>query len=238
VILSLGSIVAIESRERCARRAAVARAAAGALRARVLRRISCMGRGCRSTRFARSRGRPQPPSFGRPERPAPTGRTPNCQLPRWARYPAIAFAGTWQAESSSPVAHSTEFSSAGIGRALNQSDRGSECASTRGPRTGDHRQRLHLRVVVSRDTIALPETRWIIAAAWRSSQPVPASRGQMRRRRRPGVTAAATTAVLATGAGPGVTALATTAVLATGARMTPTLPRRAGLRGMVSLLGL
>ena len=33
---------------------------------------------------------------------------------------------------------------------------------------------------------------------------------------RPGVTAAPTTAVLATGDGPGVTALATTAVLATG----------------------
>src|SRR3954452_3776120 len=34
------------------------------------------------------------------------------------------------------------------------------------------------------------------------------------------------------GAGPGVTALATTAVLATGWPMTPTLPTRAGLRGM------
>jgi len=44
-------------------------------------------------------------------------------------------------------------------------------------------------------------------------------------------------AVLATGAPrPGVTAAATTAVLATGARMTPTLPARAGLSGMVSLL--
>src|SRR6185295_17960931 len=56
----------------------------------------------------------------------------------------------------------------------------------------------------------------------------------MRRRRRtprPGVTAAATTAVFATGDGPGVTALATTAVFATGAPMTPTLPTRAGLRG-------
>src|SRR6476660_3651170 len=52
------------------------------------------------------------------------------------------------------------------------------------------------------------------------------------RRRRPGVTAAATTAVFATGAGPGVTALATTAVFATGWPMTPTLPTRAGLRGM------
>src|SRR3954462_6038683 len=49
---------------------------------------------------------------------------------------------------------------------------------------------------------------------------------------RPGVTAAATTAVFATGAGPGVTALATTAVLATGPPMTPTRPTRAGLRGM------
>src|SRR4051794_36200936 len=56
----------------------------------------------------------------------------------------------------------------------------------------------------------------------------------MRRRRagRPGVTAAATTAVFATGAGPGVTALATTAVFATGAPMTPTRPTRAGLRGI------
>src|SRR6476659_3872305 len=57
----------------------------------------------------------------------------------------------------------------------------------------------------------------------------------MRRRARtprPGVTAAATTAVFATGEGPGVTALATTAVLATGWPMTPTLPTRAGLRGM------
>ena len=53
----------------------------------------------------------------------------------------------------------------------------------------------------------------------------------------PGVTAAVTTAALATGAGPGVTALATTAALATGAPITPTLPARAG-RGMVSLLRL
>src|SRR6266571_2618310 len=49
---------------------------------------------------------------------------------------------------------------------------------------------------------------------------------------RPGVTAAATTAVFATGDGPGVTALATTAVFATGWPMTPTLPTRAGLIGM------
>src|ERR1044072_3681193 len=56
----------------------------------------------------------------------------------------------------------------------------------------------------------------------------------MRRRRpgRPGVTAAATTAVFATGAGPGVTALATTAVLATGCPMTPTRPTRPGPSGM------
>src|SRR4051812_49120635 len=44
--------------------------------------------------------------------------------------------------------------------------------------------------------------------------------------------AAATTAVLATGAGPGVTALATTAVFATGWPMTPTLPTRAALSGI------
>src|SRR6476469_3399609 len=56
----------------------------------------------------------------------------------------------------------------------------------------------------------------------------------MRRRRpgRPGVTAAATTAVFATGEGPGETALATTAVFATGAPITPTRPTRAGLRGI------
>src|SRR6476619_2855772 len=60
----------------------------------------------------------------------------------------------------------------------------------------------------------------------------------------PGVTAAATTAVFATGAGPGVTALATTAVLATGCPMTPTRPTRAGLSGIsvsfgrVCLVGL
>src|SRR6188472_4810993 len=56
----------------------------------------------------------------------------------------------------------------------------------------------------------------------------------MRRRRPalPGVTAAATTAVLATGEGPGETALATTAVRATGWPMTPTLPTRAALSGI------
>src|SRR4051794_40673950 len=54
----------------------------------------------------------------------------------------------------------------------------------------------------------------------------------MRRRPRPGVTAAATTAVLAIGDGPGETAAATTAVFATGAPTTPTRPRRPGLRGM------
>src|SRR6185436_10222523 len=56
----------------------------------------------------------------------------------------------------------------------------------------------------------------------------------MRRRRPalPGVTAAATTAVFATGDGPGETALATTAVFATGWPMTPTLPTRAALSGI------
>src|SRR3954451_9360086 len=55
----------------------------------------------------------------------------------------------------------------------------------------------------------------------------------MRRRpTRPGVTAAATTAVFATGDGPGETALATTAVFATGWPMTPTRPMRAGLTGI------
>src|SRR4051812_37190009 len=49
---------------------------------------------------------------------------------------------------------------------------------------------------------------------------------QMRRRRRPGVTAAATTAVFAIGDGPGETAFATTAVFATGWPMTPTRPTR------------
>src|SRR6188472_274355 len=57
---------------------------------------------------------------------------------------------------------------------------------------------------------------------------------QIRRRPtpRPGVTAAATTAVFATGDGPGLTALATTAVFATGWPMTPTRPTRAALSGM------
>src|SRR3954468_2914072 len=48
----------------------------------------------------------------------------------------------------------------------------------------------------------------------------------------PGVTAAATTAVFATGDGPGETALATTAVFATGWPITPTRPTRAALRGI------
>src|SRR4051812_5560425 len=53
--------------------------------------------------------------------------------------------------------------------------------------------------------------------------------GQMRRRR-PGVTAAATTAVFATGCTLGVaTAAPTTAAFATGARTTPTRPTRAAL---------
>src|SRR3954469_22283299 len=52
------------------------------------------------------------------------------------------------------------------------------------------------------------------------------------RRRRPGVTAAPTTAAFATGAGPGVTARVTTAAFATGARTTPTRPTRAGRSGM------
>jgi hypothetical protein len=56
---------------------------------------------------------------------------------------------------------------------------------------------------------------------------------QMRRRRpRPGVTAAPTTAAFATGAGPGRTALVTTAAFATGARTTSRLPRRPGRTGM------
>src|SRR3954468_24987164 len=59
----------------------------------------------------------------------------------------------------------------------------------------------------------------------------------MRRRRRPGVTAAPTTAAFATGEGPGLTALATTAVFATGARTTPTLPTRPGLSGMSGSCG-
>src|SRR5512132_2352364 len=56
---------------------------------------------------------------------------------------------------------------------------------------------------------------------------------QIRRRTpRPGVTAAATTAVFATGEGPGDTAFATTAVLATGCPITPTRPTRAALSGI------
>ena len=48
------------------------------------------------------------------------------------------------------------------------------------------------------------------------AEPVDRISDQIRLRPRPGVTAAATTAVFATGDGPGVTALATTAVFATG----------------------
>src|SRR3954447_1202067 len=55
---------------------------------------------------------------------------------------------------------------------------------------------------------------------------------RLRRRPRPGVTAAATTAVFATGDGPGDTAFATTAVFATGWPITPTLPTRAALSGI------
>src|SRR3954468_24023438 len=58
------------------------------------------------------------------------------------------------------------------------------------------------------------------------------------RRRRPGVTAAPTTAALATGEGPGRTAAVTTAALATGAPTTPTRPIRPGRRGMSDSLGL
>jgi hypothetical protein len=58
------------------------------------------------------------------------------------------------------------------------------------------------------------------------------ARGQIRRRRRPGVTAAVTTAALATGAGPGVTARVTTAAFATGAPTTPTRPTRDRRSGM------
>jgi hypothetical protein len=54
----------------------------------------------------------------------------------------------------------------------------------------------------------------------------------MRRRRRPGLAAEATTAAFATGEGPGVTALATTAVFATGAATTPLLPARVRLTGV------
>src|SRR3954447_21512238 len=58
-------------------------------------------------------------------------------------------------------------------------------------------------------------------------------RAQMRRRTpRRGVTAAATTAVFATGDGPGLMADATTAVVATGWPMTPTRPTRAALSGI------
>ena len=61
--------------------------------------------------------------------------------------------------------------------------------------------------------------------------------GQIRRRRpRPGVTTAPTTAAFATGEGPGVTALVTTAALATGAPTTPTRPLRPGPTGMSSSL--
>src|SRR4051812_6340684 len=60
----------------------------------------------------------------------------------------------------------------------------------------------------------------------------------MRRRTpRRGVTAAATTAVFATGDGPGLMADATTAVFATGWPMTPTRPTRAALSGISGSFG-
>src|SRR3954469_4114211 len=58
------------------------------------------------------------------------------------------------------------------------------------------------------------------------------------RRRRPGVTAAPTTAALATGEGPGRTAAVSTAALATGGPTTPTRPLRPGRRGISDSLGL
>src|SRR4051812_49839114 len=58
------------------------------------------------------------------------------------------------------------------------------------------------------------------------------------RRRRPGVTAAPTTAAFATGEGPGRTAAVTTAAFATGAPTTPTRPIRPGRRGTSDSLGL
>src|SRR3954467_3707042 len=60
---------------------------------------------------------------------------------------------------------------------------------------------------------------------------------QMRRRRRPGGTAAVTAAALATGAGPGVTARVTTAAFATGAPTTPARPARARRNGMSASYG-
>src|SRR3954451_21640177 len=53
----------------------------------------------------------------------------------------------------------------------------------------------------------------------------------------PGLTAAPTTAALATGDGPGRTAAVTTAALATGAPTTPTRPTRPGRRGTSDSLG-
>src|SRR3954469_17564544 len=58
------------------------------------------------------------------------------------------------------------------------------------------------------------------------------------RRRRPGVTAAPTTAAFATGDGPGLTAAPTTAALATGAPTTPARPTRPARRGTSDSLGL
>src|SRR6478752_7053700 len=55
---------------------------------------------------------------------------------------------------------------------------------------------------------------------------------------RPGLTAAPTTAAFATGDGPGPTAAPTTAALATGAPTTPTRPTRPGRSGTSNSLGL
>src|SRR4051812_31390639 len=75
------------------------------------------------------------------------------------------------------------------------------------------------------------------ASSIQSSKCMEGPEAQMRRRPRPGVTAAPITAALATGAGPGVTARVTTAALATGAPTTPTRPTRAARMGISGSLG-
>src|SRR5688572_20241018 len=87
-------------------------------------------------------------------------------------------------------------------------------------------------VAARKGTVASPAPPALATPEAEPRSPQRHATASMRRRPRPGVTAAATTAVFATGDGPGVTAFATTAVLATGWPMTPTLPTRAALRGM------
>jgi hypothetical protein len=113
------------------------------------------------------------------------------------------------------------------------------------PRTMHRKPRCEVDVSISQCARTKPAADGQLQRSRRKKQDgtdpmaAPSAIHQIRRRApRPGVTAAATTAVFATGEGPGETAFATTAVLATGWPMTPTRPTRPGPRGMIRLLRL